>query len=56
MRVIWVTEMDAALCRRGLLETAPSLQSAIDRIAPDLPERLCVGVMPLANDTIAEVG
>ena len=55
MRVIFVTEMPADLCRRGLLETAPSLQAAIDRLRPQLPERPRVGVMPLANDTIAEV-
>ena len=55
MRVIFVTEMPADLCRRGLLETAPSLQAAIERIGPDLPELPRVGLMPLANDTIAEV-
>ncbi|MCY4107261.1 MAG: nickel-dependent lactate racemase [Chloroflexi bacterium] len=55
MRVIWVTQLPADLCRRGLLETAPSLQSAIDRIARQLPASPRVGVMPLANDTIAEV-
>ena len=55
MRVIWVTEMAEELCRRGLLETAPSLQAAIDRVRPDLPERPRVALMPLANDTIAEV-
>lgn len=53
MRVIWVTQMSSELCRRGLLETAPSLQSAIDRTIPNLPARPRVGVMPLANDTIA---
>ena len=53
MRVIFVTEMPADICRRGLLETAPSLQAAIDRLRPQLPERARVGVMPLANDTIA---
>lgn len=55
MRVIFVSEMDAELCRRGLLETAPSLQAAIERLRPELPERARVGIMPLANDTIAEV-
>ncbi len=56
LRVIFVTEMPSALCQLGLLETAPSLGAAIEALRPQLPESPRVGVMPLANDTIAQIG
>lgn len=56
----WVTDMGPELASRLLLETAPDIEAAIDAVRARHPQwgrrAPRVGIMPLANATIAGIG
>lgn len=52
VRVLLISEMDAAFVKKLLLNSMPGLQEALDLALQDLPEKARIGIMPAANATI----
>ncbi len=54
-RVIWVSDQPDQTVSRWLLEPAPDVQTAVERIFPDLPADARIGIMPAGNTTIPKI-